>query len=188
MVEYDLISSPKNKRRYSTMFKPQFCHTLLNSSFKNNNKARIKTLLHCSDGLVHSNKMTLTAIGRHLSGSSKTKHKIKRIDRFLSNDKVVQDAPEIYRQLTNAILPKLPFYALAIDWSGCCSQEFWLLKVSLLADGRSLVIYNQVVSKEELEQTHIHDAFLDTLSSFLNQRIRSISLLMEVSKRHGCTK
>ena len=110
--------------------------------------------------------MTLTEIGRHLAGSSKTKHKIKRIDRFISNDKVAKDAPEIYRQLKHSILPELPCYAIAVDWSGCCSQEYWLLRASLLIDGRSLVIYNQVVSKDELEQTHIHDDFLDTLSSF----------------------
>lgn len=154
------------------MFKTQYCHTLLGSSFQNLNKARIKTLLKCSDGLIRSDELTLTAIGRNLHGPSLTKHKIKRVDRLLSSEKLYKDRVNIYQQLSKVFIPKLPFYLIAIDWSGCCNADYWVLRASLLVDGRSIVLYNQVVDKVELEQTHIHDEFLEHLSRFFSQQAK----------------
>lgn len=152
------------------MFKTQYCHTLLKSSFENLNKARINTLLKCSDGLIRSDELTLTAIGRNLSGASLTKHKIKRVDRLLASDKLLKEKVDIYQQLSKVFIPQLPFYLVAVDWSGCCNANYWVLRASLLVDGRSIVLYNQVVEKEELEQTYIHNTFLDDLSRFFGEQ------------------
>ena len=59
----------------------------------------MNTLLKCSDGLIGSDELTLTAIGRNLQGPSLTKHKIKRVDRLLASDKLYKDKVDIYRQL-----------------------------------------------------------------------------------------
>ena len=50
-------------------------HKLFSDALSNFNQARVKVLLDCVQGLVRGNELSLTAIGRHLPGKAKIKHK-----------------------------------------------------------------------------------------------------------------
>lgn len=148
------------------------CHKYFKKSLSSFNSARMKTLMSCSDALISGNKLTLTEIGRNLAGASDVKHKIKRVDRFLKNEHLNNEKVAIYQALAQPIISTLPALAIAVDWSGCCAHEYHLLRVSLLVDGRSIVIYNMVVEQQHLEAKATHDVFLDELKKVIGEHSR----------------
>lgn len=145
----------------------KFCHKTLSKSLKNFNQARVKSLFDCSNALIRGNELSLTTIGRNLEGRSNVKHKIKRADRFLSNTKLHNELTELYGAISSHFLKELPFYIIGVDWSGCCNRDFWLLRASLLVDGRAIPIFNTVVAEEDQEKEHIHNQFLDSLTTII---------------------
>jgi hypothetical protein len=145
------------------------CHKYFKNSLSSFNNARMKTLISCSNALISGNKLTLTEIGRNLTGTSSVKHKIKRVDRFLKNKHLQSERVAVYQALAKPIISALPALAIAVDWSGCCGHEYHLLRASLLVDGRSIVIYNRVVEQQDLESKATHDAFLDELKRVIGE-------------------
>ena len=123
------------------------CHKYFQESLSSFNNARMKTLMNCSNTLISGSKLTLTEIGRNLKGSAHVKHKIKRVDRFLSNTHLYNEKVAIYHALAHPIISSLPMLAIAVDWSGACGHEYHLLRASLLVDGRAIVVYNMVVEQ-----------------------------------------
>ncbi|WP_341750800.1 hypothetical protein [Candidatus Tisiphia endosymbiont of Sialis lutaria] len=49
---------------------------------------RLNALLDVAEGLRYSQNLSLSAIGRNLSGDSKVKHKIKKVDRCIGVYKI----------------------------------------------------------------------------------------------------
>jgi len=144
------------------------CHKLFQQALSNFNQARSKTLLDCADALIQSNRMTLTDIGRSLRGTAHVKHKIKPVDRFLGRDKLDKDKNAIYAELVHHLFGTLPYFVLAVDWSGCCGDDYHLLRASLVVDGRSMPINNMVVSKADYATRASHNRFIDELVKILN--------------------
>lgn len=142
-------------------------HKLFSVALSNFNQARVKTLLDCVHGLIRGNELSLTSIGRHLPGKAKTKHKIKRVDRLLGNASVHDDLPALYRSVSRSLLKGLPNYVIAIDWSGCCRDDYQLLRASLLYDGRSLPLLNMVVDKAYYNNNNLHHQFLSQLADII---------------------
>lgn len=145
------------------------CHKYFKNSLSSFNNARMKTLMSCSDALILGNKLTLTEIGRNLSGAAHVKHKIKRVDRFLKNTHLHNERTAIYHALAHPIICSLPTLAIAVDWSGACGHEYHLLRASLLVDGRSIVIYNMVVEQKHLDTQTTNDLFLDELQEVIGE-------------------
>lgn len=143
------------------------CHKYFENTLSSFNNARMKTLMSCSDSLISGNKLTLTEIGRNLSGTPNVKHKIKRVDRFLKNTHLFNERIAIYQALAQPILSALPTLAIAVDWSGCCGHEYHLLRASLLVEGRSIVIYNKVVEQKQLDTQETNNLFLDELKKVI---------------------
>ncbi len=139
------------------------CHKYFKNSLSSFNNARMKTLLSCSDALISGNKLTLTEIGRNLSGNAHVKHKIKRVDRFLKNTHLHDERIAIYQALAHPIIRSLPTLVIAVDWSGACGHEYHLLRASLLVDGRSIVIHNMLVEQKHLDTQTTNNLFLDEL-------------------------
>ena len=150
------------------MLANKICHKFIKKSLSNFNKARINSLLTCSDALIKGNRLTLTDIGRNLAGKAKVKHKIKRTDRLLRNPKLQHDLIDIYGALAQHLYASLPYLIIAVDWSGCCRSDYHLLRASLVVEGRSLPIYNMVVETDEYAKNTTHIAFLADLKRILN--------------------
>lgn len=144
------------------------CHKLFQQSLSSLNKARSNTLLDCADALIRGNRMTLTDIGRNLSGNTLVKHKIKRVDRFLGSEKLDEDKLTIYKLLTHHLFSHLPYFVVAVDWSGCCGDDYHLLRASLVVDGRSIPLHNLVVTKADYVTRASHALFIDELVNILN--------------------
>lgn len=145
------------------------CHKYFKNSLSSFNNARMKTLMSCSDALISGNKLTLTEIGRNLSGTAHVKHKIKRVDRFLKNKHLNNERIAIYQALAQPIISSLSTLAIAVDWSGACGHEYHLLRASLLVDGRSIVIYNMIVEQQHLDTQATNNLFLNELQDVIGK-------------------
>ena len=150
------------------------CHSFFRPVLASFHQTRIKTLLSCAEGLIAGNTLSLTQIGRHLPGKARVKHKIKRVDRFIGNEKLHKECTAISAAVARRITACLPQCVIAIDWSGCCSQDFHVLRASLVFEGRGLPLLNRVVPSARQEQDEEHQQFLLDLQALLGAHHRVV--------------
>lgn len=156
------------------MLERQLCQKLFQKAFCFVHQSRLKTLLALSVSLLRHGQLTVTNLGRFLPGSAHVKHKIKRADRFLSNALVYAELPKFYQAITKQLLADKPIALIAVDWSGCCCKDFWVLRASLLVEGRSIVLYNQVVPQSQYQSSRIHKQLLTHLAQAISANTRVI--------------
>lgn len=123
-----------------------------------------KALIEMTSSLLNNSRLTLTSLGRHMQGEAFVKHKIKRVDRWLSNDALYNQSLEIYKAVFSSLLSKRKELNILIDWSGCCNWSECVLRASLLYEGRSITIYQEVHSTHVHQKPEIHNKFLKNLN------------------------
>ena len=64
----------------------------------------------------------MTSIGRGLAGNVYDKHKIRRMDRLVSNPLLYRERHAIFTALTQRIVNGLSEPIIAIDWSPLCAD------------------------------------------------------------------
>ncbi len=153
-----------------------FLHKFVSPALSIIHKTRREALIDSTDSLLNHGQLALTALGRHMRGAAKVKHKIKRVDRLLSNEHLYEEQFNIYRALSKNILTHLKEVIIIIDWSGCCSQERWILQASLVATGRSIPIYREIHPIELLSNQNIEKQFLNKLHQIVPAEIQVIIL------------
>ncbi|WP_387468497.1 IS4 family transposase, partial [Photorhabdus sp. RM323S] len=135
---------------------------------------RQNALIDATMALINGASLTLTSIGRFLPGQAQVKNKIKRVDRLLGNTALHNDIPAIFNNITAMITRQLPLCVIAVDWSGYPSQEYHVLRASLLCDGRAMPLLSWVVSSEKQNNTLIQNQFLDSLAKAVSSDARVI--------------
>lgn len=125
---------------------------------------RQNALLDATTALTRGASLTLTSIGRHLPGSAQVKHKIKRADRLLGNVSLHKDIPLIFQNITSLLTRQLSWCVIAVDWSGYPSQEYHVLRASLICDGRAIPLLSQITPSSQQKNAQVQRAFLDALA------------------------
>lgn len=135
------------------------------TTFHGSRKTTIQTLVM---SLLGDAQLTLTSLGRHLPGRAYVKHKIKRVDRFLGNWHVHRELPLLYSELlVQPLLTSLDRLVIAVDWSGCCTPDYHVLRASLLYQGRAIPLYNKVVPEALHESEVVQSLLLDELHKMI---------------------
>ncbi|EIV7690425.1 IS4 family transposase, partial [Salmonella enterica] len=152
----------------------QVCQNFFRDALAPFHKYRQNALLDATLALINGASLTLTSIGRYLPGAAQVKNKIKRVDRLLGNESLHCDIPLIFKGIINMLTQKLSLCVIAVDWSGYPSQEYHVLRASLLCDGRSLPLLSWIVPSEKQQNSQIQKAFLDALAGAVNPKARVI--------------
>jgi len=152
----------------------QVCQNFFRDALAPFHKYRQNALLDATIALINGASLTLTSIGRHLPGMAQVKNKIKRVDRLLGNDSLHRDIPLIFKNIISMLTSQLSLCIIAVDWSGYPSQEYHVLRASLLCDGRSLPLLSWIVPSEKQQNTKIQNAFLDALADAVNPDARVV--------------
>jgi hypothetical protein len=140
-------------------------HKLLYQSVPSIHASRLKILLLVVQSVTQGARATITSMGRGLCGSAYDKHKIKRVDRLLSNALLYQESHAIYHAMTRLILKGLSEVIICIDWSPLCAdQSRHLLRAAIPVGGRSLTLYEEVHSQKKLGNRKVQYRFLDQLA------------------------
>ncbi len=139
-------------------------HKLLVQSAPSIHATRLNSIIASVQSLAQGARATVTSLGRGLMGKAYDKHKIKRVDRLLSNARLYQERHLIYCALTRRLLLGLPEAIIAIDWSPLCADQSWqLLRAAIPVGGRSLTLYEEVHPQSKLGNRKIQHQFLKQL-------------------------
>lgn len=150
------------------------CQNFFRDALASTHQYRQSALLDATTALIKGASLTLTSIGRHLPGPAQVKNKIKRVDRLLGNSSLHRDIPLIFQNLIFMLTRQLSLCVIAVDWSGYPSQEYHVLRASLICDGRALPLLSHIVPSAEQQKALHHCAFLDALARAVNPAARVI--------------
>jgi len=120
-------------------------HTLLSRSVPTIHQVRLTSFVDTVESLTTGGNACVTQLGRGLQGSSYDKHKIKRVDRLVSNPHLHQECDGLYASITESLLKGISRVIVLIDWSPLCANQQWqLLRAAIPVGGRTLTLYEQV--------------------------------------------
>jgi len=157
------------------MYALPLLHKLLSKRCSDIHSTRLNTCYAAVQALTNGAKASVTSLGRGLNGSAYDKHKIKRMDRLLSNDYLYQERHQIYTALTQQLLSGLPEPVIAIDWSPLCSDQSWqLLRAAIPVGGSSLTLYEEIHPRSKLANRVVQHRFLDQLATMIPKTSRPI--------------
>ena len=143
-------------------------HRILSTSFPEIHAKRLTSLLAAVEAVVSGSRLTLSDMGRGLTGPVSVKHNIKRIDRMLGNGLLHSEVPSLYEALIRQCLAGMSTPLIVIDWSDLSPDRQWqLLRASVAIEGRSMTLYEQVHPQSLATSPRVHRAFLTQLATML---------------------
>ena len=138
---------------------------------------RHKALCAAVDSSLRGQPLAVTALGRGLSGNIDEKHQIKRMDRVLSNHHLQAQRVQIYTQSAKRMLGACSRPVIAVDWSDLDgAKRHFLLRASLIIQGRALTLYEEVHTLGTKEKRRTHGLFLRQLQGIVGAQPRPILL------------
>ncbi len=150
------------------MHASELLHDHLKKSCPLVNKATLSRLIQISQSLHSGGKLSLTSLGRALSGSAYVKHKIKAVDRFLGNERLYSNRQNIYRALAAMVIGEMNAIDVLVDWSPCGNRKQQMLRASLFHKSRSIVLYEEVHPETmKTKRTSTENKFLETLKEII---------------------
>ncbi len=136
---------------------------------------RTAAVLRATAALLHGGIASLSAIAGKLGGDTALKHRIKSVDRLLGNTGIHLSRSAIYQSVAARWLDGLPQVLLVVDWSDLTKDQRWqLLRASVVVDGRSITLYEEVHPQKLLANPSVHRRFLQQLKSMLPTGCRPI--------------
>jgi hypothetical protein len=143
-------------------------HRILSENLPAIHAKRLASLLAAVEAAVLGSRLTLSDLGRGLTGPVAVKHNIKRIDRLLGNSLLHAEAPRLYAALARQCLEGISMPLIVIDWSDLTPDRQWqLLRASVAIEGRSMTLYEQVHPQSRATSPRVHKAFLIQLATML---------------------
>lgn len=157
------------------MYTASVLHKLLIQSVPSIHSVRLNTLMVAVQALTTGAKAAVTSLSRGLTGRVYDKHKIKRMDRLLSNQHLYQERHSIYKALTQRITRGLTEPIILIDWSPLCADQSWqLLRAAIPVGGRSLTRYEEIHPRSKLGNRKVQHQFLNQLATMISSSSRPI--------------
>lgn len=143
-------------------------HRILSAGIPEIHSKRLTSLLAAVEAVVSGSRLTLSDMGRGLTGHVAVKHNIKRIDRLLGNDALHIEIPKLYEALVRQYLSGISMPLIVIDWSDLTPDRQWqLLRASVAIEGRSMTLYEEVHPQLRATSPSVHRAFLTRLAAML---------------------
>lgn len=138
--------------------------TFLVSQMQGIRKSQIKTLAALVFGLFTAENISIAAIGRAMKNLVKPKNNIKRVDRFLGNDRI--DILAMAGAMFNMLINRLPANSrllVAMDWTDLHDDRHQTLVLAVIASGRAIPVLWRTADKNTLKcnQTKIEMGLLN---------------------------
>ena len=150
------------------MHAEKLCHKWLRNVLPEMHKTRLEAVSAVVAGACQGGKLNVTTLGRSVAGRAKTKHKIKRADRLLSNRHLQSERLALYARLARGAVGLAEESTIIVDWSDVDERrEFFLLRAAVARKGRSITLYEEIHSKTTKEKRKTHNEFLKRLKKIL---------------------
>ncbi|QSX35545.1 IS4 family transposase [Shewanella avicenniae] len=144
-------------------------HDLLKNQCPKIHQKRLNSLMIAVQSLLEGQRLSLTELGRNITGRVAAKHNIKRIDRLLGNPALHQERLDIYRWHAHLLCGANPMPIILVDWSDVRDKVRHLtLRASVSFEGRSVIIYERVfASADHNSPVKSHAPFIKELATIL---------------------
>lgn len=148
---------------------------LLRRSIPSIHLKRLNSLVALVGSALSGRRLTLSALGRSLPGSSAVRYRVKRADRLLGNTRLHEEQLLFYRLLCDLLIGTRPEPILIVDWSDLRWDRSWqLLRASVWVHGFALPIYEEVHPLRLQNNRSVQREFLLTLRMLLPDGVRPI--------------
>ena len=136
---------------------------------------RAAALTRATAALLRGGVTSLSAIALHLSQDIAFKHRLKSVDRLLGNPALHRARGDLYRCLAQQWLKDVTSWLVVVDWSDLTLDQRWqLLRASVVVEGRSITLYEEVHPRKKLGNPRVHRAFLRRLKNIVPNGCRVI--------------
>lgn len=121
--------------------------------------------------LLDGQQLSLTELGRNITGAVAAKHNIKRTDRLLGNHALHNERFDIYRWHARLLCGANPMPIILIDWLDVREQmRHQTLRVSVSFEGRFVIPYKRAFPFSQYNFPVSQNPFLLELAAILPQR------------------
>lgn len=137
-------------------------------------KTRVQALVPILTAIITSKQLRLTQLGRNLNTGAKERSDIRRVDRLLANTYYQTQSIDVYKAITQHVVANQGRPIILVDWTGLPNSNLTTeggqhsaIRASMIAEGRSITLYEEVHSKKKENTDAVHQAFLTKLHSIL---------------------
>jgi len=141
--------------------------TLFIASLTGIRKSQRKTLATLIYGLMHSRRLGLAAIARYIPGPVAKRHHIKRVDRFLGNERI--NIPVAAAPLLSWLAVSRKILLITLDWTDLNDSKHMALVCGVIIKKRAIPVLWTVIKKEDLvgSQNQVEENLLETLKQMM---------------------
>ena len=100
---------------------------ILETALSRIHKKRVTSLIEMASSLLNGGSLTVSSLGRNLSGEALEKSRIHRADSILGNGLLNRDSLLIAKAMVENFFQHRETLYVLIDGSGCCSDERFIL-------------------------------------------------------------
>jgi len=159
------------------MHATQLLHNFFKKSCSDIHSTRLESVQIGVQSLLDGQRLTLTGLGRSNLGPGTVKNKIKQADRLLGNKHLHLELIDFYKQLAHQLIGNKLHPLILVDWASVDNRDkFHVLKASIVYEGRSITVYDQVEYKDRPRKlfNNSHDQFVENLYKVLPKGCKPI--------------
>ena len=117
---------------------------------------------------VNGHALGLVALAVGTPRTISVRHRVKCVDRLLGNTHLKAHRFDLYTALAQQWLTGLPQLLIVVDWSSLTADMQWhWLRASVVCDGRSITLYEEVHPRKHLGSLAVHTRFIKRLAQLL---------------------
>lgn len=129
---------------------------------------RWQRLVDLSSAALNGQALALTQLALGSASHTTLRHRVKAVDRLLGNPSFAAEHLDIYRTLAARWLTGASPLLIVVDWSSLSADMAWhWLRASVVVDGRSITLYEEVHPRKHLTAYAVHQQFLERLACVL---------------------
>ena len=132
---------------------------------------RWQRLVDLSSAAVNGQALALTQLALGSASDTSLRHRVKAVDRLLGNRSFAAEHLDIYRSLAARWLTGASPLLIVVDWSSLSADMGWhWLRASVVVEGRSITLYEEVHPRRHLGAHVVHRHFLERLACVLPEQ------------------
>lgn len=149
--------------------------TSIGQSCQTMHQGRFEALKAAVEAALSQRCVSVTGLGRAIEGRVDEKHSIKRMDRLVGNNHLLQEAPAVYQAMMGWLLTGITRPMVVVDWSPLTpDNRLHVLRASLSVSGRALTLYQEVHERRDLGSRVVQTDFLHRLAALLPNHCRPV--------------
>lgn len=128
-------------------------HKIINNACAWMHSTRRDALTAVVLAAIEERRLSVTGLGRAIDSDAKEKHCIKRSDRLIGNKYLYHEFGDVYQSFCQMMIGAVKRTVILVGWSDLDPyKRHFLLCASVVIDGRSLSLYEEVHSLKTKEK------------------------------------